>query len=226
MTTHDEDGLQLAPGWEFLVDYLPRISAMTAVQAYDFVCGAVYGHHGDVPLPDPVEPQEVGAMLSILLDDRSSPTVRGHAMHDLVAHLQHATHSALGPDGTHRYLSTGCLHGKCNHCRSALNQDGWPKEPGTCKFCPAQCECTCHGPEETGDAALTYPLTVRCTTCMALRQVDDAVARLEWIDSHGHDHRQKGEDFAYEVLPALRMAPLEDIGGGFRAYHHESDEES
>lgn len=44
----------------------------------------------------------------------------------------------------HDYLSTACLHEVHTHCRSAVNHDGQPKVPGTCKFCSAPCRCTCH----------------------------------------------------------------------------------
>jgi len=44
----------------------------------------------------------------------------------------------------HDYLSTACLHEVHQHCRSAVNEDGQPKVPGTCKFCSARCRCTCH----------------------------------------------------------------------------------
>ena len=50
---------------------------------------------------------------------------------------------ALSRQGQHRYLSTACLHGEHDYCRSAQGQAG-TKTPGTCKFCPAQCVCDCH----------------------------------------------------------------------------------
>lgn len=43
--------------------------------------------------------------------------------------------------GTHHYVSTGCVHGNHEHCRSAINAAGGSKAPGTCKFCPATCGC-------------------------------------------------------------------------------------
>lgn len=46
--------------------------------------------------------------------------------------------------GQHWYVSTACLHGKHEHCRSVRAVDGTVKDPGTCKFCPAVCLCrTC-----------------------------------------------------------------------------------
>lgn len=49
----------------------------------------------------------------------------------------------------HVYLSTACLHGQHEHCRSAVAADGGAKKPGTCKFCGAVCVCpVCdHGAE-------------------------------------------------------------------------------
>lgn len=46
-------------------------------------------------------------------------------------------------DGTHYYLSTGCLHGEHGYCRNARGQAG-PKKPGVCKFCEGKCRCYCH----------------------------------------------------------------------------------
>lgn len=47
----------------------------------------------------------------------------------------------LNAGGEHVYLSTACLHGQHEHCRSAVAVDGGIKEPGTCKFCGAACVC-------------------------------------------------------------------------------------
>jgi hypothetical protein len=46
-----------------------------------------------------------------------------------------------GPSGEHLYLSTSCLHGDHEHCRSFVNVEGGAKTPGTCKFCAAVCIC-------------------------------------------------------------------------------------
>ena len=43
---------------------------------------------------------------------------------------------------THHYLSTGCLHGEHDYCKSMVGQAG-TKRPAQCKFCAAQCECDC-----------------------------------------------------------------------------------
>lgn len=43
----------------------------------------------------------------------------------------------------HIYLSTGCLHGHHDYCRSMTGQQG-EKRPSRCKFCDARCVCPCH----------------------------------------------------------------------------------
>lgn len=45
--------------------------------------------------------------------------------------------------GTHRYLSTSCLHGEHDYCQSNTGLGG-AKKPSRCKFCGAVCCCrTC-----------------------------------------------------------------------------------
>lgn len=46
------------------------------------------------------------------------------------------------PPTVHDYISTSCLHGEHEHCRSAVNAAGGEKTPGTCKFCTAVCRCS------------------------------------------------------------------------------------
>lgn len=46
-------------------------------------------------------------------------------------------------DGTHLYLSTGCLHGEHGYCQSNTGLGG-AKKPASCKFCAAPCLCPCH----------------------------------------------------------------------------------
>lgn len=58
---------------------------------------------------------------------------------------------ALDHDGAHEYLSTGCLHDDCEHCRSTVAADGHTKTPGTCKFCTAVCVCPCHREETASE---------------------------------------------------------------------------
>lgn len=43
----------------------------------------------------------------------------------------------------HDYLSTGCLHGRHDYCQAPTGAVG-VKAPAKCKFCNAQCKCTCH----------------------------------------------------------------------------------
>lgn len=56
-----------------------------------------------------------------------------------------------GEPEPHLYLSTACLHalepGRAHlhrYCSSLINEEGRPKIPGRCKWCPATCGCTCH----------------------------------------------------------------------------------
>lgn len=45
--------------------------------------------------------------------------------------------------GGHRYLSTGCLHGRHDYCKNTEGRAG-TKRPAECKFCQAKCLCSCH----------------------------------------------------------------------------------
>lgn len=86
---------------------------------------------------------------------------------ETVAGLYPALSEALtGAGGGHLYLSTGCLHGKHDYCKSprvthqplARRADGMvvvdnpttmPKRPAECKFCGAPCVCPCHDVAES-----------------------------------------------------------------------------
>jgi hypothetical protein len=86
----------------------------------------------------------------LLTEYRSHPPSTVRTGYDEVRHTERVTladtlrAATSGPDGTHLYLSTSCVHGVHEHCRSAVNVDGGPKAPGTCKHCPARCVCPCH----------------------------------------------------------------------------------
>ena len=43
----------------------------------------------------------------------------------------------------HVYLSTACFHEFHEYCKSMTGYQG-SKRPGKCKFCNAQCVCSCH----------------------------------------------------------------------------------
>lgn len=45
------------------------------------------------------------------------------------------------PPAVHEYMSTSCLHGEHEHCRSSVSATGGAKTPGTCKHCTAVCRC-------------------------------------------------------------------------------------
>jgi hypothetical protein len=55
---------------------------------------------------------------------------------------------ACSPDGAHRYLSTGCLHGEHGYCQANTGSNG-QKSPAQCKFCAAPCQCGCHQQPDT-----------------------------------------------------------------------------
>lgn len=57
-----------------------------------------------------------------------------------------AARAALGRDGTHYYVSTGCLHGEHLACRMC------------CEVCGAPCGCPCH---EVISQARQWPNEVR-----------------------------------------------------------------
>lgn len=61
------------------------------------------------------------------------------------------TARAAGPTtaGVHVYLSTGCLHGDHDYCKSMTGLNG-AKRPASCKKCGAKCICSCH--EQPGPA--------------------------------------------------------------------------
>ncbi|MFI1165609.1 hypothetical protein ACH4UM_18835 [Streptomyces sp. NPDC020801] len=51
----------------------------------------------------------------------------------------------------HVYLSTSCLHGEHDYCRSHTGLSG-AKKPAQCKFCAAPCTCPCHQQQPAHDA--------------------------------------------------------------------------
>lgn len=57
----------------------------------------------------------------------------------------------------HVYLSTGCLHGDHDYCKSMTGLNG-SKRPGECKHCGAKCQCECHtAPAPAGTEATDTP---------------------------------------------------------------------
>lgn len=63
---------------------------------------------------------------------------------DLTAWADRAEEAETG----HRYLSTGCLHGRHDYCQAMTGHAG-AKRPAECKFCAARCICACH--QDGGD---------------------------------------------------------------------------
>jgi hypothetical protein len=82
---------------------------------------------------------------------QESPAERANILPDLGALLgwllagiekARAT-SYLNLDGTHRYVSTSCIHGDHRYCATqATRPDGTEKIPATCKFGGEPCQCT------------------------------------------------------------------------------------
>ncbi len=54
----------------------------------------------------------------------------------MIDKVQHA-------NGEHYYLSTACFHGLHSYCDAMTGYQG-AKRPAQCKFCEANCTCTCH----------------------------------------------------------------------------------
>jgi hypothetical protein len=52
----------------------------------------------------------------------------------------------------HDYLSTACLHGEHDYCKSTVGAVG-PKVASVCKFCGTKCRCQCHQ-EESNELAV------------------------------------------------------------------------
>lgn len=59
-----------------------------------------------------------------------------------LAEMLAGAEKAQEPD-SHRYLSTGCLHGEHSYCQNSTGAAG-AKVPAQCKFCAAPCTCSCH----------------------------------------------------------------------------------
>ena len=80
-------------------------------------------------------------------------TARPHlAAESGLSPLERIRAATTGPNGEHLYLSTSCWpHEQHEHCRSAINIDGGPKQGGTCKWGPERCICECHQIDTEGD---------------------------------------------------------------------------
>lgn len=79
---------------------------------------------------------------------RRPPVIAALAGRLAVALTRYAHHRGL-----HRYLSTGCLHGRHAYCAGKAGQAG-VKIPARCKWCTSDaptghCVCSCHQPTTT-----------------------------------------------------------------------------
>jgi len=79
--------------------------------------------------------------------------------------------------------------------------------------------------EQPDEPVVDYPGFLSCNTCNCVPRVAGPSDHQEWVDAHGRDHRQRGEEFSYSVVGPLKAAKLEDIGGGFRRVVREEDGE-
>lgn len=105
-----------------------------------------------------VETREAGhwpTVAGILADEVKRLVIERDAVRNRVAGLEAWSNSIalLVPmekpvsDFQHVYLSTGCLHGNHEYCKSMTGLNG-AKRPGECKFCKAKCICACHPKED------------------------------------------------------------------------------
>lgn len=78
--------------------------------------------------------------------------------------------------------------------------------------------------EQPDEPAMDYPGFLSCNNCAVVWRVAGLLAHQEWVAVHGHEHRERGEEFSYIVVGPLKPAKLEDLGGGFRRVIHEEDE--
>lgn len=60
----------------------------------------------------------------------------------------------------HRYLSTACHHDQHDYCAAPRRPDGTPKQPASCKFCSAPCECVCHTDAASDDPTPTQDAVI------------------------------------------------------------------
>jgi hypothetical protein len=92
---------------------------------------------------DELDPADVDELADIIAATRQpDPNTLAQAI------LSAGYMRVIEADGSHRYLSTGCLHDTDeghDFCRvEARRYDGTPKTASRCKFCPAACRCRCH----------------------------------------------------------------------------------
>ncbi|GFE20089.1 hypothetical protein [Streptomyces nigrescens] len=96
---------------------------------------------------DKPEPPASAALVRILAEcDRIEREANGQhdedddGMREAIRRIRAA---AGAEQGSHAYLSTGCLHGEHGYCQAHTGLSG-AKTPAQCKFCGANCQCPCH----------------------------------------------------------------------------------
>ncbi|MGW3196277.1 hypothetical protein ACWDBD_17160 [Streptomyces sp. NPDC001118] len=86
----------------------------------------------------------IEAVAEILADHNGDDWSRHPATEAVASALRlPPTPTAATQATEHVYLSTGCLHGKHDYCRSHTGLSG-AKKAAVCKFCQAPCRCSCH----------------------------------------------------------------------------------
>lgn len=137
------------------------------------------------------------------LNDPEGPTVKAfiHLTVEnatkLAEQIQHlvAHHYQAAFTAKHMYLSTSCLHGKHEYCRSAVTETGAPKRAAECKFCDARCACACH--REEGQAMTTrayhrppddYEPPSTCQLCGAAIMYGRVNGGSIWMHVRATDH--------------------------------------
>jgi hypothetical protein len=83
------------------------------------------------------------AYAQVLIEIFEEDAFAVEAMRDESSRIARQSWNILGEDGHHEYLSTGCLHGEHEYCKSMTGLAG-AKRPAECKFCKAPCICGCH----------------------------------------------------------------------------------
>ena len=83
------------------------------------------------------------ALCCLRLVANSSTSLAAEPAQSVLAELDRLYAQVMEHQGFHIYLSTACLHGNHGYCAAMVGQQG-EKRSAQCKFCPAQCVCSCH----------------------------------------------------------------------------------
>lgn len=67
-----------------------------------------------------------------------------------------------------------------------------------------------------------YPKTLRCELDGQLTTVATPEEWTTWANTHHAEHAARGETLAYMVMPALTLAPMTELDGGFLVYQEDN----